>query len=338
MNDLLSLQAISFDEVLSALLDADTIFPPRYLYRLSDLNSDEIDRLAEIWAQIPTWRRLALLEDIDELYYTNTLLHFEPICRLAFQDADAGIRFAALRSLLEYDVDDLIPDFIEVLERDEEVEIRALAAASLGKYVYLGVLDELPDEILRQVEESLIQAATGPAPALVQRRAIEALGFSMRPEVPALITEAFTRPENEWKASALFAMGRTCDPAWADDVLEMLDHVDPNIRLEAARAAGEIELSSAKTRLIELLDDSNQDVRMAALWSLSEIGDGDLLMLFDTLLDETESDEEASLIDEALDNLLFNLNMGFGEIMSVPDEVDETDFIEIYPDEGDDVD
>jgi len=338
MNVLPSLSAISFDEVLAALLDAENIFPPRYLYRLSDLNRIEIDRLTEVWPEIPAWRRQALLEDIDELFFSNTLLHFEPICRLAFQDADAGVRFAALRSLLEYEVDDLIPDFIEILERDEDVEVRALAAISLGKYVYQGVLDELPEDVLQQIEESLLQAATGPTPALVQRRAIEALGFSMRPEVPDLIAEAFVRPENEWKASALFAMGRTCDPTWASDILEMLDHVDPTIRFEAARAAGEIEIQSAKTRLIELLDDTDQNVRMAALWSLSAIGGGDLLELFDTLRDETESDEEAQLIDDALDNLLFNLNMGFGEIMSVPEELDETDFIEFYPGEEDDID
>ena len=126
--------------------------------------------------------------------------------------------------------------------------------------------------------------------------ALEALGFSSREEVPALIETAFHHSEYDWVVSAIFAMGRSCDKRWQEPVVKMLDHVLPAVRTVAARAAGEIEISDARERLIELLEDDNDDARMAATWSLSQIGGEGVQEALDLMLAETEDPEQADLV------------------------------------------
>jgi hypothetical protein len=52
---------IPFQEVIDSLLDEKAIFNPRYLYRLSDLEGDELASLNNTWGDIAPRRRLALM-------------------------------------------------------------------------------------------------------------------------------------------------------------------------------------------------------------------------------------------------------------------------------------
>ena len=67
---------IPISQLIEALLDSDTLFPPRFLPRLSDLEPNELDALKEAWPRVPTWRRQALLEDIEALGGQDYLLSF----------------------------------------------------------------------------------------------------------------------------------------------------------------------------------------------------------------------------------------------------------------------
>jgi len=51
----------------------------------------------------------------------------------------------------------------------------------------------------------------------------------------------------------------------------MLDSPLPSLRAEAARAAGELEIGAAASRLLELLDDPDEATRLASIWSLSQL-------------------------------------------------------------------
>jgi HEAT repeat protein len=306
---------IPFQEVVDALLDVDTPLPPRYLYRFSDLEAEDLENLKAIWAQIPTWRRKALLEDLEQLFGDDYLLSFEAVCRIGLEDPESEIRFLSIRSLFEYDVEDLIPVFLDLVVNDETEDVRAVSATVLGKYVYEGEIEELSQKKLRQIEDQLLRVAQGEDTMLVRRRALEALGFSSRDEVPALIETAFNHTEYDWVVSSIFAMGRSCDRRWQQPVVKMLDHVLPAVRTVAARAAGEIEISDARERLIELLDDDNDDVRMAAVWSLSQVGGEGVQEALDMMLGETDDIEQAEFIESAIDNLIFNQSVQFYGIM-----------------------
>jgi HEAT repeat protein len=323
MNDLNELDeslpaAIPFQEVLDALLDAETRFSPRYLYRFSDLESTDLADLKAIWGQIPTWRRKALLEDLEQLFGDDYLLSFESVCRLGLEDPESEIRFLSIRSLFEYDTQDLIPVFLDIVVNDDQEDVRSVAATVLGKYIYEGEVDQIPQKTLRQIEERLLSVTQGTDSMLVRRRALESLGFSSRDEIPALIEMAYNQAEFDWVVSAIFAMGRSRDKRWQASVLKMLGHVLPAVRAEAARAAGGIELSQAVDQLIELLDDDNQEVRLAAAWSLSQIGGDGVQEALDMMLANTEENDQAEFIESAIDNLIFNQSVQFYGVMDFP--------------------
>ena len=131
------------------------------------------------------------------------------------------------------------------------------------------------------------------------------------------------RDDIDWLVSALFAMGRTYDKRWNPQVTSLLDHQLPRVRFEAARAAGELEISDAAPQLIDLLDDSDDDVRYAAAWSLSQIGGEGVKEVLEKLLKSTDNHEEANLIQDALDNLLFNEDMELFGLMDFSEEDDD---------------
>jgi hypothetical protein len=101
-------------------------------------------------------------------------------------------------------------------------------------------------------------------------------------------------------------MGRSMDERWEQDILEMLDYQAAPVRAEAARAAGEMELSESLSQLVDMTRDSDEDVRYAAIWSLSQIGGDRARRALENLLRRVEEDDEAGYIESALDNLAFN--------------------------------
>jgi HEAT repeat protein len=327
---------IPFEKIIEALLDADTPFPPRYLYRLSDLGKAELAQLQAAWSKIPLWRRQALIEDTEELGESDTVLWFFELGRLAAGDEDPKVRQLALRSLWEYEEPRIVPDLLEMLNTDPDPEARAEVAHLLGKYIYLGELEELPEKTLHQIEQRLLKVMESNEPGLVRRAALEALGFSSSDEAATWIEQSFASSDREWVASALFAMGRSADARWAPQVLAMLASPAPALRSEAARAAGEIEIAEAVPVLLELLDDLDDDTRAAAIWSLSQIGGEGVSDALQALLDDTEDEADIEFIETALENLSFAEGLAYMPALRTPadgfelleeeDDEDEGDF------------
>jgi len=296
---------ISFTELLQALNDTKTILSPRYLYRLSDLEGSELDQVQKTWQNIPDWRRKALLEDLEELGENDDLLSFEAIAKLAIDDADAQVRISALRILWEFDSRDLVSIYTHLLEKDQDAEVRAEAAANLGKYVLAGELEELPEKLLTDIENRLLKVMQNPESPVVQRQALESLGYSSRDEVAGFIRQAYASSQANWKASALAAMGHSANDSWSPQVIESLDNPIPQVRLEAVRSAGELELKKTSDRLLDLLDDPDDEVRQAVIWSLAQTGGSGVRLTLERMLDENEDDDEQSLLEDALELLTF---------------------------------
>lgn len=311
---------ISFQTLIDALLDETSILSPRYLYRLSDLEGNELANIKETWPKLALRRRQALLEDLEDLNEVDYLLSYEAIGRIALHDPDPQVRLPALRILWEYEPKDLIPEFLEMCQTDPDPEVRAGAASALGKFVYLGELEELNSKTLTAIEARLLKLATGKDETLVRRRAVEALGFSSRGEVTALIEDACEQNDDEWLATALFAMGRSVDQQWTQFTMDHLDHHNPLIRMEAARAAGELEASEARTQVIALLDDHDDRVREAAIWALSLIGGQGVKEALQNLLDEVDDESEVELLESALDNLAFTEDLDSFSLLELDED------------------
>jgi HEAT repeat protein len=317
-------QEIPFKQLLDALLDTTTPLNPRFLYRLSDLEKDDLSILAEIWPQVPAWRRKALVEDAETLGDSDYLLSFEAFAKFALHDSEAAIRLSAVRILWEYENKDLIQTFLGMLAADSDHEVRAAAATALGQFVYLGELEELPAKTARLVEDHLLATLNSGDHELVRRRALEALGFSSREEVASQIQAAIESPDRDWQASALFAMGRSGHEIWESVVLDKLGSKHPGLRAEAARAAGELEIKDAVETLLDLLEDPDSNVRAASIWSLSQIGGEGVRERLEDLYEETDDEEETEFIADALDNLEFTEDVQLFSLIDMP-ESGETD-------------
>ncbi len=298
---------VSMQQVLTALLDEHNYFPAPYLHHFSDLEGHELEALRSVWLQLSPSRRFSLLEDLEDLAEADTLVSFDNVARLALTDPDPRVRIVGIRLLWEtYDVR-LANTFMEMLQEDPAPDVRAAAAWALGIYVYKGELEEIPEDLLHRIENLLLKVINGQDEAPVRRRALESMGFSSRPEVPPLIRDAYNSNDQDWLSSALFAMGRSVDPVWEPDVKRMLLSAIANVQLEAVRAAGNLELSSTRRILLDLLEEEAQDseIRFAVLWSLSQIGGEEVRETLEGILEETEDEEEVDFIENALDNLSF---------------------------------
>jgi hypothetical protein len=320
--------------VLDALFNEVRDLEPVNLYRLSSLGGEERELLANRWRDIPVRRRRKIVEDLEDIAEDDPLLCYEPIARIGLEDSDPDVRVVSIRMLWNEDSPGVEYVLLNMLENDLDERVRAGAGAALGHFVYQGELEEIPAKTLKAIEEQLLRTVNGKDATLVRRKALEALGFSSRPEVTGLIEYAFSSMDDDWVASALFAMGRSADNRWAGDVLRMLDDENALIRLEAARAAGELEIKRAGKKLVELLDDADVDVRAAAIWSISQIGGEGAAETLDVLLEDNEDEEEIALLEEALDNLAFNEGLGSFDLF----DFDEDDLNELIEFEVDDLD
>ncbi len=312
-----------FEEVLRALLAEDAPFPPQFLYHLGDLSPEHTARLREIWPQVPLQRRRALMEDLEIITDTDLTASFKDVGIIALEDADAAVRFGAIRLLWVEEDNTLIPRFLEIARHDPNVEVRANAVGALGAYMLLAALEELPWHYTHDIETTLMAFLQDEEEdPLVRRQALETLGYSLNLDMTPWIEEAFANPDEAWQISALFAAGRSAQKRWGEKVMAYMHHANPRLRAEAARAAGEILLEPAVETLLELLEDVDADVRVMAAWALSEIGGGERIAeALENARANAADDEEAFAIEDALANL------------SITEEIEEMLMIDLSPDD-----
>ena len=262
-------EEISIQQLLEALLDEATPLHPRYLNRFSDLEGEDALLLGENWEKIALWRRQALMEDLPVLADNDYLLSFEAVGRIAVRDPDPQVRFGGIQAFIasESESHDLINVLLNLAESDLDSNVRAASASALGKFVYIGELELLPESDRSDLEDRLIKISEEDSYTEVRRNALESLGFSSRDGIQDLIANAYQSSDPAWVASALFAMGRSADETWSEEVFEHLTNPNDQIRLEAVRAAGELGLLEARKVLVSSLGDPNDEVRLAAIWS-----------------------------------------------------------------------
>lgn len=325
---------VSFEKVISALLDNSRPFPPAHLHRFSDISISDLQLLKKSWAQIQTNRRVALLEDLETLAESDTLVSFDDLGKFALTDPDPGVREVALRLLWECRDTSLVPMLIKMVGADPDLKVRSAAATALGQFIYFGELEEIPENLLHRIEEKLLQLTMDAGEAkLLRRRALEAMGYSSRPEINNLIRVAYNKEDPEWLVTALFAMGRSADSIWIPSIMDMLDSENSEVLFEAVRAAGELEATVARKRLLRIVktQPEGSEIRMAGIWALSKIGGEKVRDTLEALLDSSEDDDEIDLLEDALENLQFTDGFNqFGLLDYEPESEEELALQEKY--------
>lgn len=314
---------IPFQQIIGLLQDDSNLFPASLLYRFSDLSKEELDQLKSAWPTIEASRRVHLLEDLEELAVNNTLVLFDDIARFALNDKDPDICTAAISLLWESEDPKLVPVLIELTQKEYDDRVRDAATSALGMFVQLGELEKISPALHKRVEERLLNIFNGHEPSAVRRHALESLGYSGRKEIPPLIRAAYRSTDPLWVAAALFAMGRSADTAWEKSILPMLDHPDLDVQIEAVRASGALELKAARGLLMTMLQDYDEldvELRRVIIWSLSQIGGKGVNTVLNALLENTDDDDEAAFLDEAIENLALNEEIGSFDIFDIDAE------------------
>jgi HEAT repeat protein len=300
-----NLEKIDIAECIEALADLSHPFPAKLLRGLSDLSPVQIKKILPVWVELPSHRKISLLEDLEETLEKDTLVNFDALANAVLSDIDPRVRLLAIRLLWESEDTHLIPVIIEMMMEDQEEAVRAAAANFLGCFVYLGELETIPDTHKISIVRNLLEVIAGEDLPQVKHRALESLGYSSHPKIPSLIEEALKSGDTLWTSAALCAISHSADESWEKSVLQYLIDSEHEIQFEAIRAAGELELVSAIEPLASLLEDEMTDpeIRMAAIWSLSQIGGDFARNTLVGILETSQDDDEIELIEAALENL-----------------------------------
>ncbi len=296
-------ETLPFSSVLDALFTRDPL-PLHLLYRLSDMAVADYEEFRTRWTAVPAERRRTLMRHLADLTEANYVVDFVPIFRDAFEDAEAAVRVAALDGVWDATDTRLIAPITRLMQTDSSGEVRAAAAAALSHYVLMAEWGQIPARFAGSIIEALlVEYDKADAPIFIKQAALEALGAANHPRVADLITTAYESGIDEMQISAVFAMGGSADKRWLGTVLAEMDNPNPEMRAEAARAAGNLGSGDALSPLERLTEDDDYEVRLAAIEGLGRIGGetaGDILM---RLYEEADDDEMLAAIDDALEEM-----------------------------------
>lgn len=207
-------------------------------------------------------------------------------------------------------VNDALVDALLAIVRNarETEEMRAKAAISLGPVLEQADIEEFeePDEVpitertFHTIEETLqkLYADSG-VPKEVRRRILEASVRAPQEWHADAIRQAYASGDREWILTAVFGMRWV--RGFDEQILEALRNPDPEIHLEAVRAAGSRELEGAGPHVVELVKNpaTPKELLIAAIEAVGWIRPTEAGRI---LADLTGSEDEdiAEAVDEAM--------------------------------------
>ncbi len=264
---------MALGDVIPQLLDAGSELKPSLLGRLSGLAPEELRELLQVWSDIPTARRLMIIRAVTGMAEDNIEMEFTALLCASLKDDDASVRASAAAGLWETVDRIVIAPLTAMLENDDSHEARAAAASALGHFAEMAEAGKLIERDVAMLRSALLGAVEDEAEeAAVRRRALEAIAPMRHPDIPGWIRWAYQSGEPLLRQSAVYAMGRTCDPAWLPVVVAEFGSDIAAMRFEAANAARELADAKTLPHLHELTNDDDPQVALAAVHAVGGIG------------------------------------------------------------------
>ena len=338
--------AVKFQRTLELLRDPQASITAEAIYTLSDLAGEQLQAFQALWTQMPLERRRSLIARLVETLETNFELDFSAITNPALDDPDLEIRLAAIEGVLEDSPRPVIERLMNLAQDDLHSQVRAAAVRALGPFVLKGELGKLPPEFNIRLQDTILALHKNLNEDLdVRRRALESIGNCGREGVLELIREAYYADDLPMRVSAVFAMGRSYDEVWAPQIMEELSSEYPEMRFEATRAAGELEMRPALPRLTELAYEDDREIQEMAIWAMGEIGGKVATRVLNELAALAESSGD-DLLADAVAEALAAASLVDEDVLPLFDfsdldldvEDDDLDAIDLYGDSDDDDD
>jgi len=275
------------EEIITDLGNNDKPLLNSRLAELSNLEPEMLEHFEQVWPTIEPNRRRQIVSQLVELVEDNFELDFDGIFKRCLTDQDAEVRSKSIEGLWENEEPSLINTLIHLLEHDDSGMVQVAAATALGKFVTLAEDKKLRSSHVSNVYQALLNViGDQKRPVEVRRRALEAAAPIYLPEVAEAIAEAYHSNDCKLKVSAIYAMGKNCNPSWLPLLLQELASPDTEIRYEAARACGELGEEEAVIPLIELAGQSDIELQLATIQALGQIGGTEAKNYLEECLDD----------------------------------------------------
>lgn len=281
---------LPLEKYLAEIFDSRKPLTVSKLTNLSDLTAEELQLFQRGWAGVGEERRCEIVSWLIDLTEDNFDLNFDHIFRSCLEDTSEFVRARAISGLEGSEDSRLVIPLVKLLLQDKAETVRVAAAVALGRFALLSEFEKLRPYYATKVCEALLAVAENKEePVEVRRRALEAISPLSLPRVKQLIEEAYASNNPELEASAIYAMGRSCNPVWLPTLINELSNPDAEIRFEAVRACAELDDEEVVSHLIPLCYDRDSEVQAVAIETLGQIGGRQAKQALQRLLDGSDN-------------------------------------------------
>jgi HEAT repeat protein len=187
----------------------------------------------------------------------------------SLRNPDPKVRFSAVRLLRESKYPDSVgPIAALVTDPVDMVQLEAIAAE-----LSLFLVEDIP----AKKRVALLVEVRNPAqaPAAFEAGPLAVWPHPVPRELARGLLQAIDDENPKVRLEAIYTLGTIVRPPLADEdvapLIKVLDHYDPAIRTGAARVIGRLQVKAAGDALIRATNDSNADVRFAAMRALGAI-------------------------------------------------------------------
>ena len=288
---------------------SNTVVPSTVVYGLSELTADELKAVVPVWSSLSAVAKHRVLSALNEASEAMFELGFREIAMLSLGDKSNLVRAKAIDLLWTDETVESMQRLMSLAESDPDVKIRSRALEGLGRFILLGEYGDIPAELAAQAQALTHTIHKNMSePVEIRRRALEALANSSNSVVEQLILAAYADGNHELRIGAIFAMGRTCNQIWQNQLLNELENDNNEYVYEAIRACGQIQIPDSVQRIGELALSEDQEIQLMAIWSLGEIGGRHAFEILARLEENVTDEDLSAAIDEALDAAGFSLS------------------------------
>lgn len=303
-----------FRRLLMELLTGEWPQSHRHFQRLSNLGPEELQVFRQAWRVAPVERREQVARALAQMAEGSTELNFRDVFLCCLDDEQESVRAAAISGLCDDESRSVLNRLMALAVQDPSSVVRGEAVLALGRFAFLAETNEHFAEYRDRLADILL-AIHGDTSASLEARqgALEGASyFGGMAGVETAIARAYDGPEPGMRVCAVRSMGHHMAGRWRPIIERELASAEEGMRLTAARACGEIGDPELVHLLAPLLQDGVQEVVLATIWALGEIG-GDRAR---RLLERSLQREERA-IREAAEEALYTLRfyddpMGWG--------------------------
>ncbi len=315
-----------FDNVLNLLREDPRAVFEKYGRTLSDLRDEKLTRLQAVLNEIPAEKRAEFFRAMEEFGEENVIYNYTQIAFLGVKDAYGDARAASLRILSYEDSGEIGEIMLNAALNDPCEEAQLTAIEVLGEYMNEADMEEPIPVSKKKLYRTLSMLLDSPNKA-VRRAAVVAYAVSGDKRVRDMISGYLAGSDPDELITGLSAIRFSMIEDWNDSLLELLENDNEEVRKNAFRTAGTLELKQALPALYDTIaefDRVSPELLLAAVNAVAEIGDESSLDVLETL-GEAAVDMDSEIvdtIDDCIDTLNMSLNLG---ISPDDDEWDEDD-------------